>query len=121
LQYVVNGNRDHFEGSRGGRRGKLVKLVIGEMLTGNGKYMNHIVDGLWLILEESTRIYPAHLNMQKVGHGLPDPMEYEVDLGAASTSSLIAWIKFLLGINFVYTVLKYSRNIKDNSKNFHRI
>jgi hypothetical protein len=100
LEFVVNGNRDHFEGSRGRRREKLVNLVIGEMLTGNGKYMNHIVDGLWLILEESTWTYPAHLYMQKASFGLPDPTEYEVDLGAASTSSLIAWIKFVLGINF---------------------
>jgi hypothetical protein len=119
LEFVVNGNRDHFEGSKNRRRGKLVNLVIGEMLTGNGKYMNHIVDGLWLILEESTWVYPAHLYMQKAGYGLPDPTEYEVDLGAAITSSLIAWIKFLLGINFVYTILKYSRNLKKNSKIIH--
>jgi hypothetical protein len=46
--------------------------------------------------------------MQKAGYGLPDPTEYEVDLGVAATSSYIAWIKFVLGINFVYTVLKYS-------------
>jgi hypothetical protein len=119
LQYVVIGNSDPFDGPRNRRREKLANLVIGEMLAGNGKYMNHIVDGLWLILEESTWISPAHLYLQKAGHGLPDPTEYEVDLGAASTSSIIAWIKFLLGINFVYTVLKYSRNIKKNSKNIH--
>jgi hypothetical protein len=68
--------------------------------------MNHIVDGLWLILEESTWTDPPHLYMQKANYGLPDPTEYSVDLGAASTSSLIAWIKFVLGISFVYTVLK---------------
>jgi hypothetical protein len=118
LEYVVNGNRDHFEGSRSRRRGKLVNLVVGEMLAANGKYMNHIVDGLWLILEESTWILPAHLSMQKAKYGLPDPTEYEVDLGAASTSSLIAWIKFVLGINFFYTVFKYSRNIKRIPKIF---
>jgi hypothetical protein len=119
LQFVVNGNRDHFEGPRNRRRKKLVNLVIGEMLTGNGKYMNHIVDGLWLILEESTWTYPAHLYMQKAKQGLPDPIEYVIDLGTAETSSIIAWIKFVLGINFVYTVFKYSRNIKNNSKNIH--
>jgi uncharacterized protein YeeX (DUF496 family) len=108
LQFVINGNRDHYESSRNRRREKLINLVFGEMLTGNGKYMNHIVDGLWLVLEESTWTLPAHLYMQKAGYGLPDPTEYEVDLGVAATSSYIAWIKFVLGINFVYTVLKYS-------------
>jgi hypothetical protein len=99
LEFVVNGNRDHYEGSRGRRRAKLINLVFGEILEANGKYMNHIANGLWLILEESTWTYPAHLYMQKANFGLPDPTEYEVDLGTAATSSFIAWIKFVLGIN----------------------
>jgi hypothetical protein len=99
LEFVVNGNRDHYEGSRGRRRAKLINLVFGEILEANGKYMNHIANGLWLILEESTWTYPAHLYMQKANFGLPDPTEYEVDLGTAATSAFIAWIKFVLGIN----------------------
>jgi hypothetical protein len=43
------------------------------MLTEKGKYMNHIADGVWLILEESTWVLPAGLRGQKEGKGLPDP------------------------------------------------
>jgi hypothetical protein len=99
LEFAVNGNRDHFEGLKANRRKKLLNLIIGEMLTEKGKYMNHIVDGVWLILEESTWIWPAHLGVQKAGKGLPDPTEVIIDLGAGEGSAFMAWIKFLLGMS----------------------
>jgi hypothetical protein len=99
LEFVTNGNRDHYEGFRANRRKKLLNLIIGEMLTEKGKYMNHIADGVWLILEESTWIWPAHLGAQKAGKGLPDPTEVIIDLGAGEASAFMAWIKFLLGIS----------------------
>ncbi len=69
------------------------------MLTEEGTYINHIADGIWLILEESTWISPAHLGAQKAGKGLPDPTEVIIDLGAGEASAFMAWIKFLLGIS----------------------
>jgi hypothetical protein len=99
LEFVKNGNRDHYEGFRANRRKKLLNLIIGEMLTEKGKYMNHIADGVWLILEESTWIWPAHLYIQKAGAGLPDPTDIIIDLGAGEGSTFMAWIKFLLGIS----------------------
>jgi len=45
--------------------------VIGELLS--GKYMDQIANGLWLILEESTWVFPAHIGAQHEGKGLPDP------------------------------------------------
>jgi hypothetical protein len=61
--------------------------------------MNHIADGVWLILEESTWEEPAHLKAQKAGIGLPDPTEIIINIGAGETSALMAWIKFLLGMS----------------------
>jgi len=99
LEFAINGNRDHYEGFRANRRKKLINLIIGEMLTEKGTYINHIADGVWLILEESTWIWPAHLGGQKAGTGLPDPTDIIIDLGAGGTSAFMAWIKFLLGIS----------------------
>jgi hypothetical protein len=73
LEFAINGNRDHYEDFSFNRRKKLLNLIIGEMLTEKGKYMNHIADGVWLILEESTWVLPAGLRGQKEGKGLPDP------------------------------------------------
>jgi hypothetical protein len=99
LEFAINGDRYHYEGFRANRRKKLLNLIIGEMLTEKGKYMNHIADGVWLILEESTWIWPAHLRLQKAGTGLPDPTEIIIDLGAGEVSAFMAWIKFLLGMS----------------------
>jgi hypothetical protein len=98
LEFAIDGNRDHYQRLMTNRRKKLLNLIIGEMLTEEEKYMNHIADGVWLILEESTWIWPAHLGLQKAGKGLPDPTEIIIDLGAGEASAFMAWIKFLLGM-----------------------
>jgi hypothetical protein len=38
LEFAIDGNRDHYESFRHNRRKKLLKLIIGEMLTEEGKY-----------------------------------------------------------------------------------
>ena len=73
IKFVRNGDRHIFESELGRRRSKLSDLVIGELITDNGKYMDQIANGLWLTLEESTWVFPAHLYIQDEGLGLPDP------------------------------------------------
>ena len=98
LEFKLNGNRDHYETKNFNRRKRLEALVLGELLTQSGKYLNHVANGLWLLMEESTWTWPAHLGMQKAGVGLPDPNQFVIDLGAGETSANVAWLKFLLGI-----------------------
>ncbi|XP_054157345.1 uncharacterized protein LOC128955700 [Oppia nitens] len=97
LEFKINGNRNHYEGKDFYRRDKLMDFILAELLTQNGKYMNQIANGLWLILEESTWTWPAHLSMQKAGEGLPDPKQYVIDLGAGESSAYISWVRLLLG------------------------
>lgn len=96
LQYRDNGNRINYEDAQFQRRKVLSDLVAGELAGGNGKYMPQIVNGLWLMLEESTWVLPAHIGVQKAGSGLPDPAEPIVDLFAGETASTISWTQFLL-------------------------
>jgi len=98
LEYVTNGNQVNFQSTYFDRRLRLEKLVIGELLTNTGKYMNQIANGLWLILEESTWVVPAHLYLQKAGFGLPDPNEPVVDLFQAESANHVAHIRLLLGM-----------------------
>lgn len=96
LQYRDNGNRVNFENAQFERRKVLAALVAGELAGGKGKYIPQIVNGLWLILEESTWVLPAHIGAQKAGTDLPDPAEPVVDLFAGETAATIAWAQFLL-------------------------
>ncbi|XP_054156814.1 uncharacterized protein LOC128955195 [Oppia nitens] len=97
LEYKINGNRNHYEGKNFNRRDKLMNLILAELLTQKSKYINQIANGVWLLLEESTWTWPAHIGMQKAGEGLPDPQQYIIDLGAGESSAYISWIRLLLG------------------------
>jgi hypothetical protein len=96
LEYKVNGNRTNFESIYFDRRRKLATLIVAECIDNKGKYLNEIANGLWLFLEESTWVLPAHLSLQKQGLGLADPEDIIIDLFAGDTSSLLSWTKLLL-------------------------
>ena len=97
LEYQRNGNRTRFEALQFGRRNRLRDLVVAECVEGKGRFLDEIVNGIWLTCEESFWGVPAHLGAQKAGNGLPDASEPIVDLFAAETGSLLAWTDYLLG------------------------
>ena len=97
LDYAENGNRTNFEKISFSRRDALSILVTGELLENKGRFMDDIVDGIWTICEETFWGVPAHLSYQKKGIGLPDVNDPVVDLFAAETSSLLAWVSHLMG------------------------
>lgn len=105
LEFKINGNRNHFEGQNFNRRKRLEALVLAELLTEKEQYLNEIANGIWLIMEESTWTWPAHIGVQKAGTGLPDPNQWIIDLGAGESSAQVAWVKFLVG-KFIYQIMR---------------
>ncbi len=97
LQYVRTGNRANYERVNISRRNRLRDLVMAECVEGKGRFTDEIANGVWLICEETWWGYPAHLNGQKSGHGLPEITEPVVDLFAAETAGLLAWTSYLVG------------------------
>jgi hypothetical protein len=100
LEYRRVGNRSRYEAINKARREKLRTLVMAECAEGKGRFLDEIVNGLWATLEESWWGFPAHLNAQKAGSGLPDVDEPVVDLFAAETSALLSWALYLIGPAF---------------------
>lgn len=96
LDFVRNGNRSRYEHISFSRREKLGDFVLSELFERKGRFMDQIVNGIWAICEESFWGVPAHLYGQKADFGLPDVNDPFVDLFAAETGSLIAWIYYLL-------------------------
>ncbi|MEZ4774189.1 MAG: heparinase II/III family protein [Bacteroidia bacterium] len=97
LEFTRNGNRSHYQDISYERRQMVADLVMAEMIEGKGRFTDQIVNGLWLICEESYWGVPAHLYLQSAGPGLPDVDEPTVDLFAAETGALLAWTYYLLG------------------------
>jgi hypothetical protein len=93
-RFNADGNRQEYERPYFARRDKLIAAVVSALLTGNTS-SGEITDGAWLLCEETTWCMPAH----QPGPGLPDPDAPHVDLFAAETAALLAWIALLTGEN----------------------
>lgn len=96
LEFSQTGNRSNYESSRKKRRTILSALVIAELVEGKGRFLPQIVNGIWLICEESSWAFPAHLSLQKKYTPLPNPGENIVDLGDGMTAALLSWTYLLL-------------------------
>ncbi|MBW6425990.1 heparinase II/III-family protein [Rhizobium sp. XQZ8] len=98
-EYALNGNRSRFEELYFSRRRKLNDLVLAELLEARGRFIDTIVDGIFLICEESGWQLPAHNAYERGGQrfALPDVKRPVIDLFAAETGALLATISALLG------------------------
>lgn len=97
LEYARIGNRSLYEAENFGRRNKLIMLALAECAEGQGRFVDEIANGVWLICEETYWGLPAHVGMQRAGVDLPDAAEPTVDLFAAETAAALAYIDYLLG------------------------
>ena len=108
LDYVRNGNRTRFESIHFARRLALVALVMGELVEGEGRFMDDIANGLWAISEETFWGIQGGLKLQKRGAGLADVNDPVVDLFAAQTAQILAWTSYLLadGLDAVHPMIR---------------
>ncbi len=96
LEYARNGNRSRYQDVRSRRRNRLTDLIVAECMEFRGRFVDAIVDGIWLTCEETYWGVPAHVGVQAAGVGLPDVAEPTVDLFAGETVGLLAWALYLL-------------------------
>ncbi len=98
LDFNRTGNRVRFEDKFFARRIKLTNLVIAECVENKGRFLDDILNGLYLILEESSWCLPAHNTHVRDGEKLPLPdTEHPiVDLFAAETGALVGLASYLL-------------------------
>jgi len=102
-RFFTDGNRTEFEKSYFGRRDMLQFLLFGELVAKNGKYLEKLIDVLWLILEETTWILPAHNGYEKsrghsndsIGNEYTGDAEY-LDLFSAETGAYVAAVYYFL-------------------------
>lgn len=97
LQFARMGNRSDYEHVNHLRRAALRDLVLAECVEAQGRFLDDIANGIWVTCEETYWGYPAHVDAQRAGSGLPDVEEPTVDLFAAETAAQLAWTHYLLG------------------------
>lgn len=100
LEYERNGNRKNYQDISFERRHALSALVMAEILEGENRFLDDIINLVWAICEETYWGIPAHVNLQETGRGLPDVETPSVDLFAAETGALLAWTDYMIGDKF---------------------
>jgi hypothetical protein len=97
-KYCDHGERAGFEALYFERRLKLNDLVLAEKVAGEGRFLDAIIEGIFLICEESGWQLPAHNSYERGGARLPLPDAFDpvVDLFAAETAAILATVWHLL-------------------------
>lgn len=98
MDYWRTGDRARYEKPYFARRTALGSLVLAECVEGQGRFLDEIITGLWAICEESSWVGTAHNHVEGRGSGvlLPDTTIPYIDLFAAETGMLLAWVNYLL-------------------------
>lgn len=91
------GDREEYQRISFEKRRVLGTLLLAEIYENKGRFLDHIIDGVWSICEESFWGVPAHLPKTKEISGLMDTSNPFVDLFAAETATYLAWVDYFLG------------------------
>lgn len=97
-EFSKSGNRVRFEDKYFPRRRKLNALVMAECVENKGRFIDDILDGLYLILEESTWCLPPHNSYERDARqeNMPDITRPIIDLFDAESGAEVAFTEYLL-------------------------
>lgn len=98
MEFCRNGNRTRYEDKQFNRRLALNALVLAECAEYKGRFLDDIINGIWLICEESGWQLPAHNTYGQDTPRLPIPdiTRPVVDLFAAETGAVLGVTEYLL-------------------------
>jgi len=97
-EVYINGNRVNYEDKCFMRRIKLSALTMAECVQNKGEFVSDILDGIYLIMEESSWCHPAHNSHIRDAKqkNIPDIIEPVIDLFAAETGAVVSLCEFIL-------------------------
>ena len=99
MRYEKNGNRSIYEGEYYTRRRMVWYLFLGEYMERKGRFLEKLIDGIWLLLDECSWVIPAHTKI-RIDYVPKLPLQYKnevdvVDLFAAETGAMLSIICYL--------------------------
>ncbi|WP_430812264.1 MULTISPECIES: hypothetical protein [unclassified Carboxylicivirga] len=74
--------------------------MLAELVEGEGRFLNCVIDGVFAICEQTSWCLSAHLYMQKSEGSLPNVTEPIIDLGAVNTGESMALIHYFFNKEF---------------------
>ncbi len=99
MRFKRTGDRVTFEDTYFARRHALCALALAECAEQEGRFLDNIINGIFALCEESGWQLPPHNSYirDEPQYILPDAAHPVIDLFAAETGALLAWVCYLLG------------------------
>ncbi len=119
MAYRRTGERPVFEKPYFDRRKLLMGATFAECVCDDNTYLDAIIDGLWLICEESTWVVSAHNDGQheqkhsSTQHSLPDVKNPYVDLFAAQTAATLAFVLYFMEDKLDAVTPRIAQRVRD--------
>jgi hypothetical protein len=88
----------------------LLALVMGELMEGQGRFIDQIINGVWYYSEQTWWGWSAHLPEPK---GLPDIDHPSIDLGVGEIANILSWTWHLFHKEFNAVHPLISKRLKD--------
>lgn len=118
LAYTRTGDRGAMQTPNSANLRALTALFFAEMAEGKGRFVDQIIDGVYMMCERSSWVLSAHLHsLQRPANPLPDSKQDIIDLGSASCGSTMAWIYFFLNKEFDKVNVQISARLKKEIEN----
>lgn len=102
LDYMRTGNRNTMQRPYFDNQDAISALVLAELAEGEGRFMDQIIDGVFMNCEMTSWVLSAHfrLSEKKEKNHLPDLKENLIDLFSAQTGSVLSWTYYFLHHEF---------------------
>jgi len=119
MAFVTTGSRKAYENPYFLRRRKLIASVLHMCVTGTTDALFDVIDGVWCICEESSWVISAHNINPHPGapkpadKPLPDVSDRYVDLFAAQTAMILAYVDAMAGAAMDVVAPVIRRRIRD--------
>lgn len=115
LEYERSGSRTIMEGPYGANNTALSNLVLAELAEGKGRFIDQIINGVWLYCEMSTWVLSAHLPAgQATRRTLAEPEGHVIDLGSGDMGSFLAWTYHFFHKEFDRVNPSISKRLRNN-------
>ena len=90
LEYEKTGNRALMEVNNTNRQ-HIITLTCAELAEGKGRFISHLIDGLWMLSQQYTWSHAQHTRYQVSGRTLPTDDDRVISLHSSNIGAAIAY------------------------------
>ena len=102
---------DYLTHDRGGSQGAagarlyanvlaVVDLFFAELASGEGRYLDQLMNGTFALCETTSWVLSHHLYLQKSGHYFPQSFDNAIDLVCGDVGAILAWVYYYFHESF---------------------